>query len=72
MKTYLNVPYASKDEARRKGARWDPVSKKWYIENVDDVLPFMKWLPEYLKVPYGSRPKNRTKTVDPGSPFDDT
>jgi len=27
----LNVPYADKDDAKAKGARWDPNIKKWYI-----------------------------------------
>lgn len=27
---YLNVPFSEKDEAKRKGARWDPDKKKWY------------------------------------------
>lgn len=27
---FLDVPYSEKDEAKRAGARWDPVAKKWY------------------------------------------
>jgi ribonuclease HI len=30
-KIYLNVSYAQKDDAKSKGARWDPSKKKWYI-----------------------------------------
>lgn len=29
-RTYLNVPYAEKDEAKRMGARWDPQRRRWY------------------------------------------
>ncbi len=29
-KIWLDVPYAEKDEARARGARWDPVVKRWY------------------------------------------
>ena len=32
-KHYLNVPYAKKDEAKAKGARWDANKKKWYIDD---------------------------------------
>ena len=28
---YLSVPYKQKDEAKKLGARWDPIVKKWYI-----------------------------------------
>lgn len=30
-KIYLKVAYADKDDAKSKGARWDPGNKKWYI-----------------------------------------
>jgi ribonuclease HI len=30
-KIYLNVAYKDKDDAKSKGARWDPNKKKWYI-----------------------------------------
>jgi hypothetical protein len=30
-RTYLNVPYAEKDKAKDKGARWDADRKKWYV-----------------------------------------
>lgn len=29
-KTYLNVPFARKDEAKAHGARWDSAMRKWY------------------------------------------
>ena len=35
-RTYLNVPYAEKDEAKRMGARWDPQRRRWYAR---DGLP---------------------------------
>ena len=27
----IDVPYESKDEAKRIGARWDPKSKYWFV-----------------------------------------
>jgi len=30
-KIYLKVAYEQKDDAKSKGARWDPTAKKWYI-----------------------------------------
>ena len=48
MRTNLNVPYEEKDKARTLGAKWDLARKTWYIE---DIRPFMKWIPDYLKKP---------------------
>jgi hypothetical protein len=41
--TFLNVPYAEKDEARALGARWNPVRKRWYVPPGVAVEPFEKW-----------------------------
>lgn len=43
-KTYLDVPYSNKDQAKALGARWDNDAKKWYVpENMDPKL-FGSWL----------------------------
>lgn len=44
MRTDLTVPFAQKDEAKKLGAKWDPAKKTWYIQNVEDMNPFAKWL----------------------------
>jgi hypothetical protein len=28
------------------GARWDPAKKLWYITDVADLTPFMRWIPD--------------------------
>ena len=36
---YVNVSYAQKDEAKTKGAKWEPQYKKWYFitkHNIDE------------------------------------
>lgn len=43
-RTYLYIPYEQRDEARNKGARWDPNMKKWYISNNLPIEDFNKWL----------------------------
>ena len=45
MKTWLTVPYEEKDEAKRLGARWSPIEKRWYVENVENIGAFLKWIP---------------------------
>lgn len=42
--TFLNVPYAEKDEARALGARWNPSRKSWYVPPGVALEPFEKWL----------------------------
>ena len=37
-RTYLNVPYAQKDEAKALGARWDNVKRQWYAPNDQPIL----------------------------------
>jgi hypothetical protein len=42
--TFLNVPYAEKDDARALGARWNPGRKRWYVPAGVPLEPFEKWL----------------------------
>lgn len=43
--TFLNVPYAEKDEARALGARWNPGKKRWYAPPGVALDAFQKWMP---------------------------
>lgn len=51
MRTNLKVPYAEKDQAKKRGARWDAARKTWYVENVENMAHFMKWMPAHLSRP---------------------
>lgn len=46
MITYLNVPYAEKDRAKRSGARFDMSRKQWYVPDGIDLCMFMRWVPK--------------------------
>jgi len=39
-----NINYNMRHEVKRWGAKWDPARKTWYIENVEDLTPFMPYL----------------------------
>lgn len=52
----MNVPFAEKDEAKSLGARWDGFKRCWYIVDIEDLAPFMRWFPEYLTKPYSNSP----------------
>ena len=45
MRIDLQVPYAEKDIAKSMGARWDMGRCIWYLENPDDLIPFIRWMP---------------------------
>lgn len=43
MRINLIVPYVDKDKVKKLGARWDGITKEWYIRDLDDISPFMPW-----------------------------
>ena len=48
MRVNLQVPYAEKDAAKRLGAQWDPARRVWYVQDLEKLEPFLKWMPKYL------------------------
>ena len=69
-KTFLNVPYREKEEAKALGAKWDRQEQAWFVPPGVDVVPFAKWANtmeatsqasttknerQYLAVPFADR-----------------
>jgi exodeoxyribonuclease VII large subunit len=48
MKTYLNVSYQEKDIVKQMGAKWDGIRRQWYVENIEHLDKFVKWIPVLL------------------------
>ena len=46
MRVDLLTPFAEKDQAKGLGARWDATRKVWYVQDVDDLTPFLRWIPD--------------------------
>jgi hypothetical protein len=46
MRINLVTPFAEKDDAKKLGAKWDSQRKCWYIVDVADLTPFMRWIPD--------------------------
>ena len=46
MRINLKTPFADKEAAKALGARWDGAKKIWYITDVADLTPFMRWIPD--------------------------
>ena len=45
MRSNLVTPFAEKDAVKALGARWDAARKLWYIVDVTDLTPFLRWIP---------------------------
>ena len=45
MRINLVTPFAEKDAVKALGARWDATKKIWYIADVADLSPFLRWIP---------------------------
>jgi hypothetical protein len=45
MRINLVTPFAAKDAVKALGARWDAAKKLWYIDDVADLTPFLRWIP---------------------------
>lgn len=71
MRINLKCPYDEKEQAKALGAMWD--GKTWYIVDVEDLTPFMRWidrlepvdvqmitLSDYLLMEYGGAVKALT------------
>jgi len=51
VRTNLSVPYEERNEARRLGAKWDGARRTWYVENKEELEPFLKWMAPHLVAP---------------------
>lgn len=67
MKTYLNVPFEENHEAKCLGARWDLARRRWFVENKEDLRPFLKWMDEHLTKPVVSAGFTKTY-IEPKKP----
>ena len=43
-KTYLQVPYKEKNQAKELGAKWDRGKQSWYVPAAVDLAAFAKWV----------------------------
>lgn len=54
MRINLVTSFAEKDQAKALGARWDAVRKLWYVVDVADLAPFMRWIPDLAAASQGA------------------
>ena len=70
MRINLVTPFAEKDAVKALGDRWDAAKKLWYITDVADLTPFMRWIPnlEAASEPSGGPAKSAAKAPAKQSP----
>lgn len=61
-RTYLDVPYKQKDEAKALGAKWDTGARSWYVPDGVDAAHFSKWLQQ------PAEQKQQAETVEMKAP----
>lgn len=67
MRIDLVTPFAEKDAAKALGARWDSAKRTWYIQNIADLTPFLRWIPAPAD-PSGTRPVAAGRPAAPRRP----
>jgi hypothetical protein len=63
MRINLVTPFAEKDDAKKLGAKWDSTRKCWYIVDVADLTPFMRWIPDLAAASAKSGPDSEVGPV---------
>ncbi|MCK9215307.1 MAG: DUF5710 domain-containing protein [Rhodoferax sp.] len=64
MRINLVTPFAEKDKAKALGARWDAAKKCWYVVDVADLTPFLRWIPNMDAAMAGSDAGIKLPTKD--------
>lgn len=72
MRINLVTPFSEKDAVKALGARWDGSKKLWYIADIADLTPFMRWIPNMAAATDRSAvevipPKAKPKNAAPGA-----
>lgn len=44
MIVWLEVPFAEKDAAKKRGALWSAERKKWFVDSPKSFAPYLKWM----------------------------
>lgn len=50
MRINLNVPFAEKDAAKKRGAKWDGARRTWYVSDKKSLNKCKQWMPESVSM----------------------
>ena len=59
LKTFIQVPFKDKDDAKELGAKWDRQAQSWYVPAGVAIVPFEKWT-QASKPPTDNAPDTAT------------
>ena len=52
MRTRLNIPDHEIPSAKSLGAQFDKTKNEWFVENQDDLVPYLRWMDKRITGPY--------------------
>lgn len=55
MRVDLVVPYEEKSQAKARGAQWDAARKVWYVQDIEYLEPFLRWMKSGYTKPHSSK-----------------
>jgi hypothetical protein len=44
MIVWLDVPFAEKDAAKKRGALWSREQRKWFVDSPKSFDPYLRWM----------------------------
>lgn len=57
MRIELAVLYEDRETVKKLGAKWDAGRRTWYVQNADDLAPFLPWIKHpHLRAPTKNEP----------------
>lgn len=59
MRVDLKAKYEDRFKLKALGARWDDARRTWYVENVENLVPFLPWIKASLKRPCAGKTKTQ-------------
>ena len=67
LKTFIQVPFKDKDDAKELGAKWDRQAQSWYVPAGVSIVPFNKWIQASIP-PTDNAPDTATVQTQDNSP----
>ena len=66
MITWLSVPTSQEASAKRKGAQKSLDNGRWFVQDVANLKPFLKWIPTRVTTPTTAKAPEKRKHIRPG------
>lgn len=64
-RTFIDVPFKQKEEAKALGAKWDRLGQSWYVPANLDAAPFARWAKGTATAPETPKPAAPAQSLKP-------